>query len=191
MRVKRGLYTRLWGGVQPVDRTARVLGILVVAGALVVVLIVSKDEETGIASHSGALITTASGDKPVLLDGTEARLLGAHARAHDLRLRVRLRNESGREQLPDPRRVYLVLGARRLYAQPGADRPIRSGEGRTLLRRFELDAAALRDLRRARGRAELRVMPWPVPGSGRAASPGVIRFRVDLAGAQPADGRQT
>jgi hypothetical protein len=142
-----------------------------------------------------AKLTIVNGGKPLEVRGASMRLLGADiapsAGTRRLAVRVRLRNT---DAVPHRfnvgrRQIYLVIGPRQIRAArlkhrrpgilDGKRRALQPGEAENGTVYFDLDAGALRRLRRADGRADLGFVPFGELGTSRPDTIGVIQMRLD------------
>ena len=130
-----------------------------------------------------ATIVIASETTPVLLGGTQARLLAATLSDGALTARMRIRNETDAEQgvLAGGQEIHVNLNGRRLEAARGEEVRIAPGEAETVTIRFPADARAATTLRRTEGEAELGIRPWSAKPGEETGPVGVIRFKADLA----------
>jgi hypothetical protein len=128
-----------------------------------------------------AVLTIGGEDRPLLLGGTQVRVLSATLTGRTVGLRLRLRNETDAEQgvLAGGNELYLNLSGVRVDAGPVGDTRIESMEGATVTLRFPLTPPRLALLRRLGGSAELGVRPWE-EDAATDGSVGVIRLRVAL-----------
>lgn len=125
------------------------------------------------------MLTIVSQAKPLLLEGTQARVVEASRGSGAVLVRLRLRNETGVPQRAGAagQRTYLNVSGTRIAAQPSLRTRISAATGETLRFRFPLTAARARLLARAPDRAELGVVPWNQDGRNRNVR-GVIRLRL-------------
>ncbi|MDQ3741554.1 MAG: hypothetical protein M3320_03735 [Actinomycetota bacterium] len=125
-----------------------------------------------------ATLTIAPQERPVVLGGTQVRLLRASLSGSTVTVRLRVRNETQAEQsvLAGGQELYMNLSGLRVDPEPVGEVLVPMMNGTTVSLRFELTPARLEVLRRAGGRAELGVTPWTEDGA--AGSKGVVRFRV-------------
>jgi hypothetical protein len=139
-----------------------------------------------------ARLTIATGAVPVLLADVQARLLRARLTRQRsgalLTVRLRLRNGTGgaRRFNVDRRQLYLVVGPRQIrtarlkHRQPGTldgtGRAVQPGRGLTGTVYFRLTAQDLTRLRRAKGRADLGIVPFAQLSRARPDRIGVIQL---------------
>lgn len=124
-----------------------------------------------------ATLTIAGEGHPLIVGGTEARVLDSELARRVLTVRMRLRNptESARADRPGRRQLYVSVAGERTYPLPLIDR--RTDEGtRTIRLRFPLTSRSARKLRRDKARAELGVVPWQEIGDDDPGRLGVIRL---------------
>lgn len=128
---------------------------------------------------SGTTLTIVSQAKPLLLDGTQARVVDAVRAPAAVVVRLRLRNETGTPQRAGAggQQTYLNVGGMRIDARPLPRTRIAVATGETIRFRFPLTAAQTRLLSRAGGRAELGVVPWREEDRTGDVR-GVIRLRL-------------
>lgn len=136
---------------------------------------------------SSSVLYIARQSDPVLLGGTQARVIRATLRGETLSVRMRVRNETDAEQgvLAGGQELYLNLGGLRVDPEPLGDERVPRTEGRTVTLRFGLTPARESRLRAAQGRAELGIRPWTDPGTP-ADRVGVVRFQARLTAAAAA-----
>ncbi|HEX8207831.1 MAG TPA: hypothetical protein VF587_17325 [Solirubrobacteraceae bacterium] len=136
-----------------------------------------SDDAVRCSTRSATLLLGGE-DRPLLLGGTQVRLLSASSTPASLILRLRVRNETGAEQgiIAGGQEIYVNLNGVRLDAAPSGDVRVPTMEGVTTTLRFPLTPGRAALLRRLGGRAELGVRPWDEQPAEKAI--GVLRFRV-------------
>ena len=116
---------------------------------------------------------------PLVVGGTNARLISAVLAGSDVVARIRVRNETPAEQgvQAGGQELYLNVAGRRIDSHALSAVRIPPDTGRTVRLRFRLSMDEIAALRQAGGRAEIGVRPWH--GSTVADRVvGVIRLRV-------------
>jgi hypothetical protein len=126
-----------------------------------------------------ALLQITGQTRPLVVGGTNARVLSAVLTGSDVLVRVRVRNETRTEHgvQAGGQELYLNVGGRRVDSHVLSSVRVPPAEGRTVRLRYRLSMAQIAALRAAGGRAELGVRPWDgSTGPGKVV--GVIRMRV-------------
>jgi hypothetical protein len=134
-----------------------------------------------------ALLQITGQARPLVVGGTNARVLSARLSGSDVLARVRVRNETRTEQgvQAGGQELYLNVGGRRVDSFVLSAVRVPPGEGRTVRLRYRLSMGEIAALRAADGGAELGVKPWDgSTAPGRVV--GVIRMRVRTAATSPA-----
>ena len=119
-----------------------------------------------------ATLTIAGEGEPIVMEDTEARVLGSRLDRRTLAVRLRLRRDTGTYQRPGAvrRQLYVRVGGRRFW-------PV--GEPRsedTMRLRFPLPEKVARAVRRGRARAELGIVAWDALGEDPPSRLGVVRL---------------
>lgn len=127
-------------------------------------------------------LTIAGERRPVILGGTQVRLLHSTLRGRILTAEVRVRNETAVEQsvLAGGQQIYLNVQGARVNPKPLGDVRVQSMEGQTVTLRFALTTAGLQRLLRLGGKAELGIRPWTEDDADTSRI-GVIRFAAPAA----------
>ncbi len=125
-----------------------------------------------------ATLTIVRQAKPLLLGGTQARVIDTRRSRGGVIVRLRLRNETGSPQRAGARgqQIYLNIRGLRVDASPRPRARIAAGNGETLRLRFPLSASRARLLQRAGNRADLGIVPWNADAGTDVR--GVIRLTV-------------
>lgn len=129
-------------------------------------------EERVTCRTAHATLTIAGEGHPVVMEDTEARVLGSRLDRRSLVVRVRLRRDIGTYQRPGAvrRQIYVRVGDRRFWPLGG---PRSDGTNRM---RFPLPAKVARAVRRDRATAELGIVAWESLGEERPSRVGVVRL---------------
>jgi hypothetical protein len=140
------------------------------------------------ATKSSTLTIVTQRD-PVLLGGTQARIIRASLAGSVVTVRVRVRNETDAEQgvAAGGQELYLNLAGLRVDPMPIGDERVPQDTGKTVDLRFRLTPAREERLRAAQGRGELGIRPWTEEAE-EAGRVGVIRFQARLSPAAEAGG---
>lgn len=126
-----------------------------------------------------ALLQITGQARPLVVGGTNARVLSAVLSGSDVLVRMRVRNETRTEQgvQAGGQELYLNVAGTRVDAHVLSSVRVPPFSGRTVRLRYRLSMSEIAALREAGGAAELGVRPWDgstVPGK----VVGVIRMRV-------------
>lgn len=125
-----------------------------------------------------ATLTIAGEDRPVVLGGTQVRLLRATLTGRVVIVRLRVRNETDAEQgvVAGGQEIYLNLQGITVNPEPVGDVRVAAMQGTTTTLRYVLTPPRLQALRRLGGEVELGVRPWT--DGEPSIERGVIRFDV-------------
>lgn len=126
-----------------------------------------------------ATLTIAGEKRPVILAGTQVRLLSSALEGPTLTVRLRVRNETAIEQsvAAGGQELYVNLNGVRVDPDPLGEVLVPPAKGVTTELRFVLTPRRVQLLRRQGGRAELGIKPWD-DGNTPGTRVGVIRFAV-------------
>ena len=141
-----------------------------------------KPPERVWCSTANADLSIAHQADPVLLDGTQVRVLsGTFDGAGTISVRLRVRNETPAEQglSAGGQELYLYLDGQRIDAAVLRVVRFLPGEAKTVTLDYALTPEQVASLRASEGRLDFGVRPWtdaPLP----APLIGVVRMRVGL-----------
>ena len=126
-----------------------------------------------------ATLVIAHQSDPVLLEGTEVRVLSGTLLGAELAVRLRVRNNTRAEQgvTAGGQELYLHLEGERIDPDPVGDVRLAIGEAQTVALHFTLAPHQLEALGRTAGRIDFGVRPWH-DGVLPAPLVGVIRLRA-------------
>jgi hypothetical protein len=126
-----------------------------------------------------ATLVIAHQSDPVLLDGTEVRVLSGRLLGASIRVRLRVRNQTPAEQdlSAGGQELYLYLDGSRVDLAVFRDVHFGVGEAKTLQLDYVLSPEQLAALGRSEGRLDFGVRPWH-DGALPAPLVGVVRVRV-------------
>jgi hypothetical protein len=136
------------------------------------------DEElTGRVTCTAAssVLTIAAERTPLVVEGTEARVLRSRIDGDELTVRLRLRPPGERRARPERDQVYLTVAGRRFAPGPlaGGRRP---GRTATVSLRFRLPRELAGRVLRGDVRADLGIVPFEHLGADRPPRLGVVRL---------------
>lgn len=139
----------------------------------------AKPAERVWCTTRSATLGIAHQSDPVLLDGTEVRVLSAERLGSLVRVRTRVRNATGAEQglSAGGQELYLNVGGSRADLAVFRDVHFEVGEAKTIQLDFALAPGQVAALDAAGGRLDFGVRPWH-DGALPAPLVGVVRVRV-------------
>jgi hypothetical protein len=126
-----------------------------------------------------AALVIAHQSDPVLIDGTEIRVLSGRLLGTTVTVRLRVRNGTDAEQGVGAggQELYLYLDGARIDVSGLGDVRLDLGEAQTIELSYALTPAQVAALRAAGGRVDFGVRPWH-DGVAPAPLVGVVRMRV-------------
>ena len=132
-------------------------------------------------STPNATLVIAHQSDPVLLDGTEVRVLSGTLAGSSLRVRARVRNQTRAEQglSAGGQELYLSVAGSRVDLASFRDVRFAIGEAKTLQLDYVLAPEQLATLGARGGRLDFGVRPWH-EGALPAPLVGVLRMRVGV-----------
>ena len=126
-----------------------------------------------------ATLVIAHQSDPIMLEGTEVRVLSADLLGSAARVRIRVRNDTRADQglSAGGQELYLNIGGERVDLATFRDVRFSAGEAKTILLDYPLTPEQLAAVTAGDGRLDVGVRPWH---DGALPSPlvGVVRVRV-------------
>jgi hypothetical protein len=140
---------------------------------------ITTPEGRVVCRTENATLIIAPEDVPVLIAGTQVRVIGTTLDGATVTLRLRVRNETDAEQglSAGGQELYLNLDGERIDARPIGVVRVPRRTGITASAHFDLLPAQLARLHELGGRIDLGVRPWEELGH-RLLAIGVVRLDV-------------